>query len=100
MKKMYKLFIDFLVKYYSGSVTWKIGKLHIIGVKPYLGLFILFWAVLKIIQSWNSGVTYWAWWDTVIVILLIPQVISGFSMFAVNEQKRLNEEEEKNNKLK
>jgi hypothetical protein len=38
------------------------------------------------------GFTYIAWWDVIIIILLIPQVLAGFSMFAVKEQKRLNDE--------
>jgi len=91
MKKMYKLLIDFLVKYYSGTISWKWGKWYMSSVKPTLFFFFLFWGLLKLIQVLTVGITFIAWWDIIIIILLIPQVIAGFSMFAVNEQKRLNE---------
>lgn len=93
---MYRIFIDFLVKYYTGIIQIKVGKTYITGVKPYLGLFILLWALLKLfIQAYPFAEVWWAWWDTIMLILLIPQVIAGFSKFAINEQKRLNKENEK-----
>ncbi len=90
MKKMYKLLINFLVKYYAGTISWKWGKWYMSSVKPTLFIFFLFYGVLKLIQALNNGITFLAWWDYIMIILLIPQVLAGFSMFAVNEQKRLN----------
>jgi hypothetical protein len=92
MKKLYKIFIDFLVKYYSGTISWKWGKWYMSSVKPTLFIYFLFWGILKVIQASTMGFTYIAWWDVIIIILLIPQVLAGFSMFAVKEQKRLNDE--------
>lgn len=97
---MYKKFIDFLVKFYSGTVSWKIGKWYMSGVKPYLGFFFLLWGILKVIQVSVTGITYWAWWDYIMTILIIPQIIAGFSMFAVNEQKRLNQLEKNKDNYK
>jgi len=96
MEKLYKIFIDFLVKYYTGIIGVKVGKTWISGVKPYLGLYILLWALFKLFfQGIPFDYVWWAWWDTIMFILLIPQVVAGFSKFAINEQKRLNDKNEK-----
>ena len=93
---MYKKFIDFLVRFYSGTISFKLGKLYMSAAKPTLLVFILIWGVLKVIQATHahsetgSYTTSLAWWDLIMLILLIPQLLATFSMFAVKEQKRLN----------
>ena len=95
--KFYRQLIDFLVKFYSGTISWKLGKWYMSGVKPYFGLFILLWGLLKVfIQAIPEGMTWFAWWDVIMIILFIPQFLGAFSMFAVNEQKRLIEKEQNN----
>jgi hypothetical protein len=96
MEKIYKLFIDFLVKYYTGLIQFSIGTKKYTGVKPYLGIFILIWGLFKLFfQAMPFDEVWWAWWDYIMLILLIPQVVAGFSKFAINEQKRLNAKNEK-----
>jgi hypothetical protein len=90
MKKIYKWFIDFLVKYYTGIIKWKIGKYNFSAFKPTILIFLIFYGILKIIQVATQGEVYFAWWDIVMLILLIPQVLAGFTKFAINEQRRLN----------
>jgi hypothetical protein len=87
--EIYYAIISFIVRYYSGAITWKIGKYYMSGVKPYLGLFMVTWGVLKLTQFYHNDMVYWAWWDYLMLALLIPQLLGGFSMFAIKEQKRL-----------
>jgi len=93
---LYLKLINFLVKFYSGTISWKMGKYYLSSVKPYTFIFFLLWGALKVVQAIHMNnigegmYTYWAWWDYIMVLLLIPQLLAGFSNFAVNEQKRLN----------
>lgn len=93
---MYKKIIDFLAKYYSGTITWTIGNTHLSGVKPYLGYFFLLWGIFKILQVSIVGIVYWAWWDYIMTLLVIPQILAGFSNVILKEQKRLEEKEKYN----
>lgn len=95
-KRIYKKIIDYLVKYYTGVTTFNIGKCYMSGPKVRFGIFILIWGLMKLfIQGIPEGMTWFAWWDFIMVILFIPQLLAAFSMFAVNEQKRLDNNENK-----
>jgi hypothetical protein len=94
MKKVYKKIIDFLYKNYTGLISYKIGKYEVYSVKPYILIFVIFWGILKLIQSLVFGFVFWAWWDYILITLFIPQIIAGFSMIIVNEYKKLNNKNE------
>jgi len=98
-KSLYHKFIDFMVEMYSGTIQWQWGKWYFSAAKPALGIFILIWGLLKLfLQGIPEGMTWFAWWDYFMILLLIPQVLAAMSMFAVNEQKRLIEKQLKNSK--
>jgi hypothetical protein len=90
----YRKFIDFLVDMYAGTIQWQWGKWYFSAAKPAFGIFILIWGLLKLfVQAIPEGMTWFAWWDYFMVLITIPQFLAAMTMFAVNEQKRLDEQD-------
>jgi len=87
---MKKAFVDFLVKYYTGTIQWKIGRIYFSAYKPFLLIFMLIFGATKAWEHYIYGYVEMNWWTIMMLILLVPQVMAGFSMWAVNMQKKLN----------
>lgn len=93
---MYKAMINLLVNLYSGTISWKLGKFYMSAVKPTFLVFFLIWGALKVYQAvqtkaeTGSFATSWAWWDYIMALLLILQMLAAFTSFAAKEQQRLN----------
>lgn len=95
MKKLYNKIIEFLYRNYTGLISYKIGKFNLYSVKPYISIYVVFWGILKLIQSFTFGFVFWTWWDYILLALFIPQIIAGFSMLVVKEYRKIKGNNEK-----
>lgn len=93
MKRTFKQkIIDTLVNMYAGVVSFKIGSWYASACKPTILIYMIIFGILKTIEALKYGYVTMTWWTIVLLVLLIPQLLFGFSMILINWQTKVYNE--------